>query len=93
MSKVLKINLEHDFGHARISEDEYPNMMLDHKITEEEWGQAVNTVLTYFAQKELYYVIVDLEKRNKSVGPAREMTIEEIENELGYKVKIVKEKE
>lgn len=92
MSKKFKMNLTTEFGSARISEDEFPNIMVDHEITEDEWNEALNTLITYFAQKELDNVIVNLGIRNRWFGDAKEMTIEEIEKELGHKVKIVKEK-
>ena len=93
MSKKFKMNLTTEFGSTRISEDEYPNIMVDHEITDDEWNEALNVMITYFAQKELDHVIVNLEIRNRWFGDAKEMTIEEIEKELGHKVKIVKEKE
>ena len=91
--KKMVINLKHELGVARISEDEYPNLMLDHKVTEDEFNTAIDTIITYFAQKDLYHIVVDLKMRNDYQGPAREMTMEEIEQQLGYKIKIVKEKE
>ena len=93
MSKKFKMNLTTEFGSARISEDEFPNIMVDHEITEDEWNEALNVMITYFAQKKLDNVIVNLGIRNRWFGDAKEMTIEEIEKELGHKVKIVKEKE
>ena len=92
MNKKFKMNLTTEFGSARISEDEYPNIMVDHEITEDEWNEALNVMITYFAQKELDNIIVNLGIRNRWFGDAKEMTIEEIEKELGHKVKIVKEK-
>ena len=86
------MNLTTEFGSARISEDEFPNIMVDHEITEDEWNEALNVMITYFAQKELDNIIVNLGIRNRWFGDAKEMTIEEIEKELGHKVKIVKEK-
>ena len=86
------IEIKHEFGHGRISEDEFPNIMLDHEVTDEEEEHALNTLITYFAQKDVYNIIVDLKMRNESYGPAKEMTIEEIEEQLGHKIKIVKEK-
>ena len=92
MGKRMIIEIKHEFGTGRISEDEFPNIMLDHEVTDEEEEQALNTLITYFAQREVYNIIVDLKMRNECYGPAKEMTIEEIEEQLGHKVKIVKEK-
>ena len=93
MGKRLKIELRSEVGTVRISEDEYPNLMLDHKVTKEELNKAIDTIITHFAQKEVFSMIVYLKRRNDLYGPAREMTIEEIETELGCKIKIVKEKD
>lgn len=91
--KRLNIEIQHEFGRGYISDDEYPNLMLDHEVTDDEWNEALNTLITYFAQNPIHNIIVDLKKRNEHYGPAKEMTMEEIEQQLGYKIKIVKEKE
>lgn len=36
---------------------------------------------------------IDIDYRNECYAPTKEMTIAEIEKELGYKVKIVKDEE
>ena len=90
--KRLNIELKHELGNARISDDEYPNLMLDREVTDDEWNEALNTLITYFAQNDMHTIIVDLERRNTWYGDAREMTMEEVEQQLGYKIKIVKEK-
>ena len=45
--------------------------------------------------EDLYinWLVLDINDRNKVLAPAKEMTIDEIEKELGYKIKIVKEEE
>ena len=91
--KKMRIELKHEFGNARISEDEYPNLMLDHEVSEDEFNTAIDTLITYFAQKDLFHILIDLKMRNDYQGPAKEMTMEEIEEQLGYKIKIVKEKD
>lgn len=54
--------------------------------------KAINTLINHFVTKNLYTMIIDIDKRNKALAPAKEMTIGDIEKELGYKIKIVKEK-
>lgn len=51
-------------------------------------------LIRYIGMNELEYVVCDINVVNKSFAPAKEMTIAEIEKELGYKIKIVgKDKE
>lgn len=80
-------------NYPRIYQTEYKNIYLDHKITEEELALALNTLITYFMQKGSYAMVIDLDKRNKELKSAKEMTIEEIENKLGYKIKIINKEE
>lgn len=81
------------YSYPRIYQTEYKNIYLDHKITEEELALALNTLITYFMQNGSYAMIIDLDKRNKELKPAKEMTIEEIENKLGCKIKIINKEE
>lgn len=54
--------------------------------------KAINTLINYFVTNGVSNMTVDIDKRNKALAPAKEMTIDDIEKELGYKIKIVKEK-
>ena len=44
-------------------------------------------------QERIHKFVVDIDERNRSLAPAKEMTLEEIEAELGHKVKIVNKKD
>lgn len=68
---------------------EYPNVYLDHKITDDELQNAVDTIITYFMQNDCFTVEVDLDRRDREFGPPKEMTLEDVEKELGYKIKII----
>ena len=87
--KKIEIKLNGGFLNA----EDYPYIYLDHKITDEDFEKALDVLITKFMQDGLYYVVVDLEERNESRTPVKEMTMEELEKALGCKVKIVKEKE
>lgn len=77
----------------RIFTCEYPNICLGHKITDDEIVHAMDVIATYFMQTGKNGIEVILEEREKSLTPAVEMTMEEIEKKLGHKVKIVGDKE
>ena len=83
-------HLGYDF--PRLYPTEYNHIYLDHEITEEEFDNCINTLITYFMQNGYYAMIIDLDKRNKDLKPVKEMTIEEIENKLGCKIKIINKK-
>ena len=59
------------------------------KITKDDVMYALDLISLYFYQEGIYKIVVDIDERNRLLAPAKEMTLEEIEKELGYKVKIV----
>lgn len=59
-------------------------------VSEEEFDNAINTLIIYFAQERLNNMMVDIEFKNRNTP--KKMTMKEIEAALGHKVKIVKEK-
>lgn len=61
-----------------IYENEFPNMYIDHKITDDEWDKAVNTILTYMMQRGYRIIEVDLDKRNEDLDPINRMSLEEL---------------
>lgn len=81
------------YEYPRLYPTEYKHIYLDHEITEEEFENCINTLVTYFMQNGLYGMLIDLDKKNKKLSPVKEMTIEEIEDKLGYKIKIIKGEE
>lgn len=54
--------------------------------------RAIDTLINHIVTNGIHCMIVDIDKRNKELAPAKEMTIDDIEKELGHKIKIVKEK-
>lgn len=96
--KQIKIELlgptcgEYDLlGHSypRLYPTEYKHIYLDHEITEEDFENCINTLVTYFMQNDLHGMVIDLDERNKELRPVKEMTIEEIEDKLDCKIKII----
>ena len=69
------------------------NLNRNTEITNDELSHALDIITTYFVEHRINGLVLDINKRNKILAPAKEMTIDEIEKELGYKIKIVKEKE
>ena len=71
---------------------DYPNIYLDHKITKEEFDEAITVIITKFMQDQLSEVEIFLKERNDAFAKRKEMSIKDIEKELGYKIKIVDNK-
>ena len=67
------------------------NLNRDTEITVEELNHALDVVTAFFVEHCINGLVLDINERNKILAPAKEMTIDEIEKELGYKIKIVKE--
>ena len=63
------------------------------KITKDEAMDALDLISLYIYQEEIHEIVVNIDERNRFLAPAKEMTLEEIEEELGHKVKIVNKKE
>lgn len=82
--------------HPRIYYSDCPNIIKNcgkTKMSVDYITDLLDTLTTYFYENELHSIVVDLEQRNRYLEPAKEMTLEEIEKKLGYKVKIVSDKE
>ena len=67
------------------------NLNRNTEITNDELSHALDIVTAYFVEHCINGLILDINERNKILAPAKEMTIDEIEEKLGYKIKIVKE--
>lgn len=98
-------NLEQDrYGYEYVRIPEHPRLFshdIDNiinkfdgrKITKDEVMDALDLISLYIYQERIYKFVVDIDERNKILAPAKEMTLEEIEAELGHKVKIVRKEE
>ena len=68
------------------------HIYLNSEVNAKELAHAIDTIATFFMQNDKYALTVDLDEMEKFLKPPVEMTIKEIEKELGYKVKIVGER-
>lgn len=66
---------------------------LGHSATMDDVIGALDVLAAYISENDTCSFEVDISKRNNSLGPAKEMSIKDIEKELGYKIKIVSDKE
>lgn len=63
------------------------------RVNNEQLRNAIDVIIAYFAESSAERMLIDIDEIEDQYKPAKEMTISEIEKELGYKIKIVKEKE
>lgn len=101
MSKSLRINvvdpslIRDGYNQPGIQRHECANIIKQFENKNESMddvAKAIDTIINHFVVNDLRYMIVDINERNEILAPAKEMTIGDIEKELGYKIKIVKEK-
>lgn len=87
--KVIKGFAFDDRRYPMLHKSEYPHIYLDHEITDDELGYALDVITTHLMQRVSHKIVVDLDERERGLRPPVEMTLKEIEEKLGYKVKIV----
>lgn len=101
MNKALRIEvvdpsfIPDGFNHPTIKRYECEHILKQFENKSESMGdveKAIDTLINHFVTNGVSYMMVDIDKRNKALAPAKEMTFDDIEKELGYKIKIVKEK-
>lgn len=99
MTKVIKINLETPYGYDSdeyIKKHEIENVLECVKDKDacsiEAEKELVCLLIKNLYERGVNRIEIKLDEFNKYVAPPKEMTIEEIENILGHKIKIVKEK-
>ena len=99
MSKIIKVKILDDENYndfCRLYDSDIPNIskkFAGKRVSVDDYFKALGTVLAYI----YYHSITGNEITVKSIDNAqvtvKEMTLEEIEEELGHKVKIVSDKE
>lgn len=103
MSKTLEIRvvdtiqepelcsiLKHKNPHICYGEYNYIDQaLLDKTVDVDNIDELVGALVRYIGIHELEYIVCDINEFNKAFAPVKEMTIAEIEKELGYKIKIV----
>lgn len=96
MSKLMKIEMTEDFSRdsTYLYADDCPNIIkkvndIHGEITKEDLANAIDVLISAFVKQKVYSMVIDIDERDSEYAPAKEMTLEEIEKKLGYKVKIV----
>lgn len=72
-----------------LKKDDYNNILLDHKINDDEIDKCIKTLCTFLVEHEAKCLKIDLDVIDKKFEPAKEMTLDDIEKALGYKIKII----
>lgn len=90
------VNGDYDGELTYLYESDCPNIIkkvndIHGEITDEELRNAIDVLINAFAKQHIFKMVVNIDEMEKSLESAKEMTLEEVEKELGYKVKIVNE--
>lgn len=81
---------EYEYVDGNLEDGEYPNTYADHEVTPDELSKAIDTIISAFYQQKQNSITVDLDEREiENSMDEREMSLEEIEQALGCKIKIV----
>lgn len=82
--------------HPRLFESECPNIMKkfeDKEITEDDVTNALDVLAAHMTRRGIHKYIVNIGERDNSLRPLKEMTLEEIEEQLNCRIKIVSKEE
>ena len=94
MCKILKISVQCSNVLSMLELHDCNNIINQfdsRELTYDNYARAIDFIISYLYMNRYHISIVDIHERNKQLMPPKEMTIGEIEELLGYKVKIVKE--
>lgn len=81
-----------ELSYAELSYAECSNILEKYPfedVTFDKVQDALDLLVAYIHKERLTSVVIDIEGRNKYLAPVKEMTLEEIEEKLGHKVKII----
>lgn len=53
-------------------------------------AEAIDAIISYFVKRHIYALTIDIAERERLITPPKEMTLEEIEKALGYRI-VIKE--
>lgn len=81
-----------DYTHPCLDQLDCPNVL--HKVgytPHSKFINALDVVIAQFAKTHINTMEIDISEREQKLSPVKEMTIGEIEEKLGYRIKVVKE--
>lgn len=76
-----------------VHKGEFKNIELDEEITESDFERALDVLYTFMVNKEINNVDVNLKFRDFCLRPNRQMTLDEISDELNANVTLVAHKD
>ncbi len=86
----LRSELKHERPHIYYNEYNHIDKALLFKTVDiNNVSDVIACLIRYIGMNRLEYMVCDINEVNKYFAPAKEMTIDDIEKELGYKIKIV----
>lgn len=80
-------------GRGLVHKGEFKNIELDEEITESDFERALDILYTFMVNKEINNVDVNLKFRDFCLRPNRQMTLDEISDELNANVTLVAHKD
>lgn len=80
-------------GRGLVHKGEFKNIELDEEITESDFERALDVLYTFMVNKEINNIDVNLKFRDFSLRPNRQMTLDEISDELNANVTLVAHKD
>lgn len=75
--------------HPHLCKDECKNILKEAEKANITTDELINAIIAEMYKRRLYHITIDVDGREKSYEPAKEMTLSEIEAVLGHKVKII----
>lgn len=76
-------------GRGLVHKGEFKNIELDEEITESDFERALDVLYTFMVNKEINNVDVNLKFRDFCLRPNRQMTLDEISDELNANITLV----
>lgn len=76
-----------------VRKGEFKNIELDEEITESDFERALDVLYTFMVNKEINNIDVNLKFRDFCLRPNRQMTLDEISDELNANVTLVAHKD
>lgn len=77
--------------HPRLYEYECKNILEEAKKVNISTDELIDAIVADMYKRQVYLMTIDIDGREQYYGPAKEMTLSEIEAAIGHKVKIVNE--